>query len=277
MGSQRNAIRMSAAAGMCALAIGFSAPVRAVDGVIEINQASVKAAGGFPFEIGKSGSYRLTSNLDVTDDSARAGGAAVEATTAIKVSTSYVTIDLNGFSIVGPTVCTGAPATVTCTPDGIGVGVDAQSESGVTVVNGIVRGFGGGGLRLGKQSRVERVVVESNAFVGVVADAVIDCTVNSNKNNGVENAGTVINTIADENGGDGIIGASVVANCTARRNHGNGIEATTVSNSTVDGNVGIGIFAKTAIGCTAIGGSTQLSANGVAGHNICGPGFTPCP
>ena len=277
MGSQRNAIRTYAAAGIFALAIGFSTRVGAVDGVVEINQASVKAAGGFPLVISKSGSYRLTSNLDVTDDSARAGGAAADATTAIQVSASYVTIDLNGFAIVGPTACTGAPATVTCSPDGIGVGVDAQNEFGVRVVNGIVRGFGGGGLRLGKQSRVERVLVVSNSFVGVVADAVIDCTVNGNKNNGIENAATVINTITDENGGDGINGASVVANCTARRNHANGIEATTVSNSTVDGNIGIGIFAKTAIGCTAIGGSTPLSTNGVAGHNICGPGFTPCP
>jgi hypothetical protein len=60
----------------------------AVDGTVDINQAKVLATGGFPFLIGTSGSYRLT---------------VVPANTnGIVVTTNNVTIDLNGFSIVGP-------------------------------------------------------------------------------------------------------------------------------------------------------------------------------
>ena len=36
----------------------------AVDGVVLINQSTVTAAGGFPYSITQSGSYRLSGNLD---------------------------------------------------------------------------------------------------------------------------------------------------------------------------------------------------------------------
>ncbi len=71
--------------------LGISLPVFAVDGVIEINQAAVNAAGGFPFVINTPGSYRLTGNLTVPAE-----------TTAIQIAASQVTLDLNGFAILGP-------------------------------------------------------------------------------------------------------------------------------------------------------------------------------
>ncbi len=39
---------------------------RAVDGVLEINQTIVMAAGGFPYSITQPGSYILTGNLAVS-------------------------------------------------------------------------------------------------------------------------------------------------------------------------------------------------------------------
>ena len=51
--------------------LGFAASAGAVDGTIEINQAKVMAAGGFPYLISNPGSYRLTGNLAITSTGAR--------------------------------------------------------------------------------------------------------------------------------------------------------------------------------------------------------------
>jgi hypothetical protein len=67
----------------------FTAPAFAVDGVILINQATVMAAGGFPYKITQPGSYKLSGNLVVTTAIAE----------AIVISSDDVTLDLNGFSI----------------------------------------------------------------------------------------------------------------------------------------------------------------------------------
>lgn len=74
---------------VCAL-LGASAGW-AVDGVVEINQAVVEAAGGFPYVITEPGSYVLTGNLAVDADN----------TDGIQVRVEHVYIDLNGFVIQG--------------------------------------------------------------------------------------------------------------------------------------------------------------------------------
>ena len=121
-----------------AVLLGLTGPVYAVSGVIEINQARAKAGGVtpadtplFPVTISQPGSYRLTGNLDVTDATARPSGTAAENATAILVAANNVTIDLNGFMIKGPTVCSGSP--LTCNPMGVGRGIDAFTQSGVAV------------------------------------------------------------------------------------------------------------------------------------------------
>ena len=60
----------------------------AVDGVNEINQTSILAAGGFPYTIPAAGSYVLTGNL-----------APPGATGALVLGAANVVIDLNGFAI----------------------------------------------------------------------------------------------------------------------------------------------------------------------------------
>ena len=93
---------------MCALSIALvaamaAASAGAADGVSEINQARALAGGvtpgdvpGFPVTIDASGSYRLTGDLTAPDLD----------TTAIGVTADDVTIDLNGFAIIGPNDCT---------------------------------------------------------------------------------------------------------------------------------------------------------------------------
>ena len=93
-----------------ALGASFAGSALAGDGSREINQACADNTGcftgdatGLPVKITGAGSYRLTSNLIVPDEN----------TTGIEVSTSDVSIDMNGFAIIR-SGCEGA--TTNCTP-----------------------------------------------------------------------------------------------------------------------------------------------------------------
>jgi hypothetical protein len=156
----------------------------AVDGVVLINQSSALAGNvtpgdtaGFPVTISVSGSYRLSGNLTVPDAN----------TTAIKVTADNVTIDLNGFSILGPVVCVGTPVTSCMPTGGTGLGVDGGSIRNTTVVNGSVRGMGNGGILLGAGAYVEKVHVESNNDGGVsfTSGMAIGNTIIANGGNGI--------------------------------------------------------------------------------------------
>jgi hypothetical protein len=133
--------------------------VEAGDGRTEISQASVLAAGGFPYEIRLPGSYVLTSNLD-----AGAGGVSQ---TAIVIDTDGVFLDLNGFAIRGARVCDASGC-----PVGVGYGIErAFPDRGnrVTVVDGEISGFGQDCVRLGTDAHLERLLIrscgENGAFV----------------------------------------------------------------------------------------------------------------
>jgi hypothetical protein len=148
-------------------------------------------APGFPVTISQSGSYRLAGNLTVPD----------LFTTAIEITADNVTLDLNGFSIIGPNVCT--PNPTMCNQNGGGLGVHAGSfspgtvaPSGVRVMNGMVRGMGFHGVRLmGDGTSVERVHAYSNGGPGIVVGN-----------------GSVIDSFAILNGQSGIIGMIVRGN-----------------------------------------------------------------
>ncbi len=105
-------------------------PAAAVDGVIEINQARALAGGvspadtpGFPVTVGQPGSYRLTGNLTTP-----------AASNGIMVQARDVTIDLNGFRILGPS--TGIIAN--------GVRVETGSDN-FELRNGSIQSFVGPG------------------------------------------------------------------------------------------------------------------------------------
>src|SRR5262245_13742910 len=122
----------------------------AADGRIEINQARALAGGvtaadtpGFPVTLGAGGSYVPTSGLVVADPNLD----------AIEFTADGVTVDLNGFELQGPITCSGSGSTLTCGA-GTGRGVDGQSRARETVMNGRVRGFGGGGVILGSSVQV---------------------------------------------------------------------------------------------------------------------------
>lgn len=99
----------------------FAAAAFATDGQVLINQSTVMAAGGFPYTISQPGSYKLSGNLTVP---ANANG--------IVITVSNVSIDLNGFSITGPSV--------TWLPETFGI-TAGHAVTGVTIRNGVIRGF----------------------------------------------------------------------------------------------------------------------------------------
>ena len=107
------------------LLLALVGPALADNGRIEINEASVAAAGGFPFTISQPGSYVLTSNLLVPPSS-----------DGIVLMASDVTVDLNGFRIAGPAGC---EPMQDCGQSAIRSGTG--QGHGVTVRNGIIRGF----------------------------------------------------------------------------------------------------------------------------------------
>lgn len=175
--------------GMC-LAFGMaSANAQNVtpDGAVLIDQQHALVGGiggtdasGFPVTISQPGLYRLASNLVVFSAD----------TTAVEIITDNVVLDLNGFSILGPTVCPigvtntigGAETTVTsCGPTGAGVGVSAGQpftisstgpvafgHVGVKVINGTIAGMGSHGVVLGPAGRLENVTLRSNGGTGLL-------------------------------------------------------------------------------------------------------------
>ena len=218
----------------------------AVDGVTLIEPSRVARgsitpgdAPGFPVTVSQPGSYRLAGNLTISD----------MFTTAIEITADNVTLDLNGFSIIGPNVCSPNP-TMCNHSSGGGVGVHAGSFSagtvapnGVRVMNGTVRGMGFHGVRLmGDGTAVERVHAYSNGGPGIVVGS-----------------GSVIDSFAILNGGAGIMGAIVRGNL-SKNNRSSGIfvrgPGGVATGNTAMSNANFGIDAYCAgsiVGNTAVG------------------------
>jgi len=175
-----------------AVALLASPTTQAVDGVILIDQNRALAGsvtpgdtGGFPVTITQPGSYRLSSNLIMPNAN----------TTAIEINADHVTIDLNGFAILGPVDCSGN--IFACAGSGIGVGIRTVGDFprfNLTVRNGTIQGMGTDGIRLtGDGNRVEYMHVRSNGASGIrlVASADLNgsavehCTVQRNGEHGI--------------------------------------------------------------------------------------------
>jgi len=93
-------------------------PAFGADGTTLINQATVNAAGGFPYHINTTGSYRLAGNLVAMN------------TTALIIGGGNITLDLNGFTITC-LACSGVPGIL-------------SNNVNTTIQNGLVNGFAGG-------------------------------------------------------------------------------------------------------------------------------------
>lgn len=120
--------------------------VSAADGRFEISQHCVSLgcfpgdSSGVPITITQPGSYVLTSNLTTGDVNQ----------TLIEISAHDVSIDLNGFSLVGPISCSSPPA---CSSgSGTGNGIDMTGRKNFQLRNGGIRGMGQHGISLGNST-----------------------------------------------------------------------------------------------------------------------------
>lgn len=143
-------LALSSIAGLVLIASGAGAD----NGRTEINQEVINAAGGFPYTIGVPGSYMLTGDLIVGPN-----------LTAITIAADEVTLDLNGFRVVGPHSCSAASC-----PTALGNGLDTPPltiNRSISVFGGVVRGFGSTCIALGGGARVERMFVSQCGQHGI--------------------------------------------------------------------------------------------------------------
>lgn len=235
-----------------AATIAWGAPAGAADGTIEINQAKVMAAGGFPYVISAANtSYRLTGSLTVP-----------ASTSGISVTANNVTIDMNGFSITGPG-----------SSSGVVNGVSASGFTDVTVENGTVTGLGLA-IVLGSSAIVRNVHADTNGFgIDVGDNSVVEgCTANNSTTDygiACRSGCAITGSTANGNADEGIFcsgsGCQITGN-TANGNVSVGIDCQSngcvISGNTLLGNpsLGIGCFG---VGCLISGNTIVNSAQGV--------------
>jgi hypothetical protein len=220
----------------------------AVDGVVLISQATIVAAGGFPYVISQTGSYRLSGNLVVPGNA-----------DAISITADNVTLDLNGFSIIGPAVCSGGPPVTSCSGNSGGTGVNViqanRSVMNTTVINGTVTGMREG-LNLGSGSYVDKMHIHSNTDSGVLINrgpvtgstiargTVTGSTITNNLHDGIQAFfSTVIGNTISGNGGGGFDGQASTISSNTFTNNGSGIivgcPATIMGNTAVSNTVNL--------------------------------------
>ena len=243
---------------------GLVPAAHAADGRLEIHQACVATgcfpgdAPGFPVDIAASGSYLLTSDLVVTD----AGPAAIR----IQGNELALTIDLNQFTISGPTRC----SLGTCSPNGGGGIFNAGAGSQVNVLNGRILGMGGMGVSLNGLGRVEGVTVMHSHW-GIVGAGVIRANVVAFCGDiGILCEGCVaVENVVRYNGGDGVWGSfhAVVRDSLVSSNGGLGIQ----------GGAGVSYGGNRLTDNNGGNANPQVSAGSVeVGPNQCGDD-TVCP
>jgi hypothetical protein len=244
-----SASRLARAAGaLLALAALAPAPdARAADGAIEIDATRAAAGGvtpgdapGFPVTLSQPGSYVLTSNLVQSN----------VATALLQVTADDVTIDLGGFVLSGPVVCTGRPVT-SCLPPGAGAAIAATTASRVHVHDGAVRGTARG-IELGPGCTVERVRARSVGATGISCSG---------------SGGQVRDSVATGNGAVGFsLGSGSLENAVADGNASHGVQSddATLLNVSATSNGGRGVFSAAGVLLTA----AQLSSNVASGADV---------
>jgi len=263
---------------MACVSLTLSSGAGASDGVVEINQARALAGGVtsgdspcFPVTISQSGSYLLTSNLDVT------GQPSPEDVTALDVNADNTTIDLNGFSIIGPGT------------GGSGMGIDAVFFNGVTVRNGTVRGMGSHGVKTDRRALIEELLVQENGGDGIFVDLFSVVSRNRawmNGGRGIDaGSSTIHGNSCHNNTGDGISdsGSSSIVGNTVTFNTGDGIVArfgSLLRGNTIRANGGFGMnntggtsgYAENVFDGN---GSGHVSGGVAIGENLCGAVVCP--
>jgi hypothetical protein len=250
----------------------------ATDGTVLIDQSKAQTGNvttgdvpGFPVTLSQPGSYRLSGNLIVPDQN----------TTAIEITADNATIDLNGFSILGPGIA-----------NGLGIGISASSRTNIAVLNGTVRGMGDRGVYLGNKARAEGLRLISNSTgIQVGVDSLVkETSALGNRITGIYAFGksTVLNNVVTQNGEDGILagddcffqGNTVLGN--GRYGIAAGVSSSVLQNTVIgNGNFGLLLssrtgYAQNVVAENGISTGPQVSGGLQMGTNVCGSD-TVCP
>ena len=166
---------------------GMSTEVWAVDGVVLIDQARALTgnitpgdAPGFPISITRSGSYRLSSQLTLPSN---------RNLNAIEISNnSTISLDLNGFAIVGP--CGPGLEPRPCDgKGGTGKGVlTLGGFDGADIRNGTIRYMASDGVDIASNARLEHVRLVGNSGNGATlgrGSLVVNCSIGDNYGHGI--------------------------------------------------------------------------------------------
>lgn len=262
---------------------GVLTNVWAVDGVVLIDQGRALAgnitpgdAPGFPVSLTRSGSYRLSSQLTLPANRNING---------IEVSNdSTVSLDLNGFAIVGP--CGPAIEPRPCDgKGGTGKGVlTLGGFDGADIRNGTIRFMASDGVDIASNARLENVRLIKNSGNGATlgrGSLLINCSIGDNYGHGVLgqhiglSRGALIGNIITFNGHIDPI---------THQRYGAGIAVTSgvelggllIFNNAITDNVGYGIDAGTnpsaGYGSNVItgnnGGDAQVDGGTDMGNNV---------
>ncbi len=254
--AQRRTLLVAAFAAVWVLGIAVPRPSYAVDGVIEINQATALAGGvtgsladdpaGFPVVITQSGRYRLTGNLSVP-----AGADGI----VVSPGTQNVDIDLNGF------VISGMPGSLT----GLSLGNGSYSR----VHNGTITQMGGYGIfAVNKGALIEHVQVRNcgQSGINVAEGTVRRCEVGFNVGVGI--AAQVIEGSRVQSNGLGGISVVGPGRATGNQVAGNGGAGIRSSTAVVEGNVVTGTTGAFGAGIEVLGSaaSCAIIANAIVGN-----------
>lgn len=193
------------------LAGAMAAPLVGAQGYTEINQSIIVGSGGFPYTISAPGYYLLTDNVVKT---ALDGNVA-----AIVISASNVTLDLGGYSIEGPGICSRNASTgaITCNGHVPGSGIqESGGNTNVEIRNGTVHGFFNGISTTATGTVLKQLTIYDNAFSGASA---------------IGDVSRIENVTAIRNGSTGITvqNNSTVQACDASQNDDYGIIANLAS------------------------------------------------
>lgn len=222
---------------------------------IAINFLNTPAGGGAQYRITEPGSYYLTSNLQVAN---------IQHGIQIDLNTDgLVTIDLNGFSIIG------REDTLN------GIDVDAPFTPRVVIRNGFVTMFGGNGIDMTgtENATIENVQSTRNGGKGFIIDAgsLADCKAQYNSTGGFKvGDGASLTACEAVTTGLGIEAGTEcrLVDCTVKGSNTHGIRAANnavLTRCIAMNNTGTGIYVD--LGCTvrdcvgAENGSAGISTN----------------
>ena len=257
---------------LISIVVLFSIPSFAVDGVVLINQSTITNGlpgcpgpnpGNFPIVICQPGSYRLAGNLTVASTS-----------NAINITSGGVTLDLNGFAIMGPGSCSLPNGKLLCTGSA-GNGIFVNNQSGgliqsFAIRNGTVENFRVGiqinGF-LGIHGIVEEIVATGNLADGmdVIYTLVRRCNTSFNGQTGIgADFSTVTDNVANFNNNTGISGGS--SNVIGNTVNGNAIRGLLLNGGLFGSNE---LIDDGSLPIEAFDGATDQ------GNNDCGTG-SPC-